>query len=199
MGRRYLAARQRDNPLMVLEAPLLEVDRGAIIRNRSEGFVLKSNSKLTLIHVIDPDLFLFRGFAVFRNADVRRWRYISQDELLARAVVLNHLQPRLPDGLIIGSMRDAVSSIGELFPLVTLYREQMEPELSHTGKLLRTTRQVTTLLPLSRRLIWRERIRYNLSDITLIEFGGPYETALAQITSNEGLFDKADSSSEREA
>ena len=157
---------------------LLEFDRTPINRNILTGFPLGWNSKLTLVEVLDDVYFRLNGYAIFHNADVKRWRPIRADDFRGKAVKLNKLRPVAPAGVRFSSMREAVSSAGVAFPLITVHRERIRRNAFYVGKVLRTSQRATTLLPISPGAEWELEERYQLKDITLLEFGGAYEDLL---------------------
>jgi hypothetical protein len=54
--------------------PLLEFYRTPLERYVRRGFALAWNEDLTLIEIVDGDLFELDGYAVFRNSDIKQWR-----------------------------------------------------------------------------------------------------------------------------
>jgi len=166
--------------------PLLEFDRAPIDRNALKGFALGWNSELTLIQVTDDVHFRLLGYAIFRNSDVKRWRPVRPDDFLARAVRLNRLRPSKPAGVSYESMKEAVSSVGAAFPLITIHRERIDRTVCYVGKVRRTSQRATTILSISPQAEWEPEECYQLKDITLLEFGGAYETLLARMAGNIG-------------
>ena len=161
--------------LVVRGFPLLEFDRAPIDRDVLRGFALGWNTELTLIQVIDHVQFQLNGYAIFRNSDVKRWRSVPTDEFLARAAKLNKLRPSKPAGVRFASMQEAISSAGRAFPLITIHRERIDREVCEVGRLRRTSQRAMTILAISPQAEWEEEERYELRDITLLEFGGAYE------------------------
>ena len=161
--------------------PLVEFDRAPINRNVLRGVALGWNSELTLIQVLDDAYFRLNGYAIFRNSDVKRWRPVGPDDFLARAAKLNKLRPSKPAGVRYSSMKEALSSAGAAFPLITIYRERLDRTVCYVGKVRRTSQRATTILPISPQAEWEPEERYQLKDITFLEFGGAYEVLLARM------------------
>lgn len=78
-------------------------------------------------------------------------------------------------------MKEAVCTAGEAFPLITIHRERMDRSVCFVGRLRRTTQRAVTILEISPQAAWETESRYPINDITLLEFGGAYETLLARM------------------
>src|ERR1035441_9335989 len=113
--------------------PLLQFDR-PIDRYLLLGFALTWTANLTLIQIVDDQQYQLNGYAVFRNSDVKRWREITNDKFGAKAAVLHKLRPEAPAGVIITSMKEALSSAGQAFPLVTIHRERIERRVCYVDR-----------------------------------------------------------------
>jgi hypothetical protein len=130
---------------------------------------------------MDDAQFRLNEYSVFRNSDVKRYRSVSKDEFVARAAKLNKLRPSKPAGVSYESMKEAVSSAGATFPLITIHQERIDRNVCYVGKLRRTSQRATTILSISTEAEWEEEERYQLRDITRLEFGGAYENLLARL------------------
>jgi hypothetical protein len=161
--------------------PLLEFDRRPVSQYHLVGFALTWNEELALIQPVEDQQFLLNGYTIFRNADVRRWRPIPKDEFTARAAALHKLRPRSPDKISITSIRQALSSAGKAFPLVTIHTERAKRGVCYVGRVLRVSQRALTLLDISPEAEWNDEESYLLKDITLIDFGGTYERLLARM------------------
>jgi len=161
--------------------PLLESDRRPVDQNSLVGFALTWNANLTLIQPIETEQFLLNGYTIFRNSDVKRWRPISNDDFQARAAILHKLGPRKPAKVGITSVREALSSAGKAFPLVTIHTERVRRGVCYIGRVLRTSQRAVTVLSISPQADWDGEESYLLKNITLIEFGGTYERLLARM------------------
>jgi len=164
--------------------PLVQFDR-PVDRDLRAGFVLGWDSELTLIHYMEAATARLDGYAVFRNSDIKRWRPVPTDDFLARAARLHRLRPSMPPGFafeLMPSMRAAITSAGEDFPLITIHRERIDKRFCQVGRLRRTTSRSLTLLEITPDAEWEDREQnYLLKDVTLLEFGGAYEALLARL------------------
>jgi hypothetical protein len=157
---------------------LVEFDRRQMDPWFLRGFVLAWNGELTLLHALDFGLFRLNGYAVFRNSDVKKWRTFPEDDFLARAARLHRLHPSKPAGVTIHSMREALSTAGKAFPLITIHRERINKRVCFVGKFVRTSRSNLAILEISPQAEWEPEETFSIGDITLLEFGGEYEKLL---------------------
>ena len=154
------------------------------------GHVCATGPALFLVAVIGPDL-RFNGFQVFRIRDVRRPRVphkhagFVETSLRLRGVK----RPRTPrvrlDGLP-GLLRSA----SRLFPLVTIHREAVDPDVCEIGRVLDVEERRVRIQEIDPDANWhREPSEYRISQITRVDFGGGYEEALA-LVAREGPTDR---------
>lgn len=162
--------------------PLLQWDRKPIDPHLLTGFALHWEEEFTLVHLMDDVHYCLDGYAVFRNANVRRWREVAPDEFEARAGKLQRLRPRVPAGLRLDSLKEIIATAGEVFPLLTLHRERLNRKVCYLGKFLQVNGRSVTLRDISPGAEWGGKERYALNDITLLEFGRAYNTLLARMT-----------------
>jgi hypothetical protein len=78
-------------------------------------------------------------------------------------------------------------SAGGLFPLVTVHREVMDPDVCWIGRILGVDRGSVSLLEITPDATWEEKPEsFRLSEITRVNFGGDYETALHLVGGDPG-------------
>lgn len=160
---------------------MIEFDRKPLDPLPLRGFVLSWNRDFTLIHVLDWSIFCLNGYAIFRNSDVKRRRTFPPADFVARVVRKLRIRPSKPHAVGIGSMKEALRSAGSAFPLVTVYRERIDARVCSVGKFLRANQRTLTIRAISPQASWEEEASYSLRDITLLEFGGKYESLLHRI------------------
>ena len=161
--------------------PLAEFDRRPLERWPLRAFVLDWGPDLTLVQVFDADLFQLNGYAIFRNSDVRRWRVIPEEDFLARAAAFNKVLPSMPKLAKFGSMRESAASAGASFQLITIHRERIKKDVCFIGKLVGVNQRAVTIQSITPQAEWEEEERYQLKDISLLEFGGAYENLLGSL------------------
>lgn len=172
-----------DETMIISGFPLLEFDRAPIDRSILKGFALDWNADLTVIQVMEDVHFRLNGYAIFRNSDIKRWRAVSPDAFIGRAAKLNKLRPSKPPGVRFASMKEALDSAGAAFPLITIHCERIDRGVCYVGRLQKTNQRTATILSISPQAEWEMEERYQLKDITLLEFGGTYENLLARMAS----------------
>jgi hypothetical protein len=69
-------------------------------------------------------------------------------------------------------MKEAVSSAGVVFPLITINCERIEKGVCYIGRMLRTSQRANKILAISIQAVWEEEEIYSLRNVTLLEFGG---------------------------
>jgi len=161
--------------------PLAEFDRRPLERWPLIAFVLDWGPELTLVQVFDTDSFQLDGYAIFRNSDVRRWRVIPDEDFLARAAAFNKVLPSMPKLAKLGSMRESAASAGASFQLITIHRERIKKDVCFIGKLVRVNQRAVTIQSITPQAEWEGEERYQLKDITLLEFGGAYENLVGSL------------------
>lgn len=161
--------------------PLVEFKRKAIDLDQLRGFVVGSSSELTLVHCLNEHSFQLNGYVAIRNRDISEQRPILEDEFLARVARLQRLKPRRPDSVALTSMRTAAESSGAAFPLITIHREQIKRGACFIGRTVSVTQRSVVIRSISPQAEWEGLDRYQLRDITLLEFGGIYESLLLRV------------------
>ena len=68
------------------------------------------------------------------------------------------------------------------FPLVTIHREKVEPDICEIGRVVQVRDGRVSLLEINPDATWNaEPKQYRLRDITRVDFGGDYEEALGLV------------------
>ena len=161
---------------------LVRIHRAAIDEGHVTGRIVGCSRKLLALASIGethPN-----GFKVFRRADVSRLdapdRYAEflEAALRLRGEALTRL-PRFD----LASWRSLVAGVARRFPLVTLHTELTDPDVCHIGRPARLTSRAATLVTIGPDAVWDEIDPVTLpwADVTEVDFGGPYEEALALV------------------
>jgi hypothetical protein len=162
---------------------LVKFYRASVTRVPIEGFALTWNEALTLLQVFDFNLMACNGYTVILNRDVSRWKYLDEpDSFAARALKLKNIKPTSLPQVSIVSFQELVSSVCADYPLVTIHRERISDEVCYIGYPIAMTAKTFTLREIAPDATWdakSHRIRF--ADVTKIDFGGGYETALAAV------------------
>jgi hypothetical protein len=86
--------------------------------------------------------------------------------------------PRKPR-LKLASLGALLWSANRAFPLVTIHREKVDPDVCHIGRITALKNNRVSLLEIGPDALWDKEISdYSLKEITRVDFGGDYEKAL---------------------
>lgn len=142
------------------------------------GYVLDVGPKFFLVAVVS-DRIWFDGFECFRVGDMRDLRPDPHSEFVESALQIRG--ERIPEKppLSVASIEELLLSASRQFPLVTVHREQVDPDGCWIGRILSVERGRVSLLEITPDAKWEEKPEsYRLSQITRVSFGADYETAL---------------------
>jgi hypothetical protein len=147
-----------------------------------DGFVVAAGAKWVVMAVIE-DAIRPGGFQAFRLRDVTGFGDPAPHAVFKEAA-LDRKKIKRPEPRII-DLTDAASIMTEAmktYPLVTVHREVADPEICHVGRVVSVTKQRVSLLEITPDATWEdEPTSHLLSEITRVDFGGPYEEALALV------------------
>jgi hypothetical protein len=83
------------------------------------------------------------------------------------------------------SIEDLLLSAGRAFPLVTIHREQVDPDVCWIGQVLGVEHGRVSLLEINPDATWDENpAEFTIGEITRVNFGGDYEDALFLVGGN---------------
>jgi hypothetical protein len=144
-----------------------------------QGFVLAIGPQFFLLALV-ADGVRFNGFQCFRIADVRELQVPAKYATFVQAALRKRGEriPRKPR-LTIGSLEQLLWSANRAFPLVTIHRERVDPDVCHIGRVTALEKGRVSLLEIGPDALWDKQLsQYRLSEITRVDFGGDYEEAL---------------------
>lgn len=142
------------------------------------GYVLDIGPKFFLLALVS-DRIWFDGFEGFRISDVREMR--TDPYARFAEVALRKRGERLPKKPRVGiaSTEKLLLSAGHAFPLVTIHREEVDPDVCWIGRVLGVERGRVLLREIKPDATWENSpTEFRLSEITRVNFGGDYENAL---------------------
>ena len=148
----------------------------------ADGYVVDTSERWLLLLLIGDGI-TYEGFQAFRLQDVASIAVPSPRAAFYEAV-LRKRRPRRPlaPKLNLSSTQELVLSAGKRFPLITISREKADPHACHIGQVISASPASVSLLEVSPDATWDENYTtYRLAQITRVDFGGPYEDALALI------------------
>jgi len=147
-------------------------------KSNIRGYVLDVGPRFFILSLVS-DRIRFDGFECFRVADVKNIAPDPYHEFVESA--LRRREERRPQKprVSVKSMEDLVLSAGRAFPLVTIHREQVDPDVCWIGRVLGVGRGHVSLLEINPDATWDENPNeFKISEITRVNFGGDYENAL---------------------
>jgi hypothetical protein len=142
------------------------------------GYVLDVGPKFFLVAVVSDHIW-FDGFECFRAGDVRnlgpdRYGAFAESALRKRGERV----PKKPR-VSVASIEELLLSASREFPLVTIARERVDPDVCWIGRIVGIERDRVSLLEITPHATWEKKPEsYRLSEITRVSFGADYETAL---------------------
>lgn len=144
-----------------------------------EGYVLDVGPQFFLLLVVREDM-RFNGFSCLRIADVRRLQSPAKYSAFAEAALRKrgeHLAEK-PD-IDLSDVSNLLRTANAAFPMVTIHRERVDPEVCHIGRVASINNGTVSLLEIGADAVWETELTpYRLREITRIDFGGGYEEAL---------------------
>lgn len=148
------------------------------------GYVLDIGPKFFLLALV-CDRVRFDGFECFRIGDVLSVKPDPYARFIEAALrKRQERRPRKPQ-LDLASVENLLASAGHKFPLVTIHREKVTPDICHIGRVLEVQKGNLALLEIGPDATWEDiPMRYRLREITRVNFGGEYENALRLVGGN---------------
>ena len=143
------------------------------------GYVLEIGPRFFMVAVVD-DRIRFNGFNCFRVADVRELRVPHKYAAFAEAALRRRGEraPKKPP-VSVASLEELLLSADHAFPLVTIHREEVSPDVCDIGRVVKIEKGRLSLLSLGPDARWDQNpTEYRLSQITRVDFGCEYEAAL---------------------
>ena len=112
-----------------------------------DGFVLACSETLTLLHVLNTSTYTLNGYSVIRNDDVSLYSVYDRPDYYykSRVLRLKGIRPEPQPGIALASFPDLLVSIDKLFPLTTIYREEINKDRCFIGRLAGFTPKTFTL------------------------------------------------------
>jgi len=142
------------------------------------GYILNVGPSFFLMALVS-DRIRFDGFECFRASDVTD---LVADPYAAFAEsALQKRRERLPKRprVKLANIEELLLSANRAFPLVAIHREQVDSSICFIGRVLRFARGCVSLLEINPDASWDEKPKsYRLDEITRVNFGGDYESAL---------------------
>jgi hypothetical protein len=169
--RSQLASALRDKVMVRFTRPF---ERGSV-----NGYVVEIGPEFFVVALV-TDGIRFNGFQCFRVSDVRQLQVPAKYAAFAEAALKKRGEriPKKPH-VVVSSLSKVLLTANRLFPLITIHRERVDPDVCQIGRVVDLRNGRVSLLEIGPDAGWDDKPEtYRLSEITRVDFGGDYEEAL---------------------
>jgi hypothetical protein len=146
----------------------------------THGYVVSVGPEFVLLCSVN-DSILYDGFEAFRIQDIINLDVPEPHSgFIERALATRKLmRPPDPD-VSLSSIGALLASASRSFPLITIHRQEFDPDACQIGKVIALSEDSVTLREIDTDAEWEEiPATYLLNEITRVDFGGMYEDALS--------------------
>jgi len=146
------------------------------------GFVVGESSALVVLHRVS-DRYDLDGYCALPLGEVTSINEsFAKRDLYQRVVQLKALAPVPPEGIDFTSMRTLMESAQEVFGVLVIAREKVQPSEVEVGTIRMTSEDTYVLRWLTGTAEWENDDRpFRYRDITKLEFGTEYEQMLLAV------------------
>lgn len=161
---------------------LVEINRKPLDKHPLFGFMLAYEDEFTIIQEFDQKMFCLDGFVVFRNDSVKNFIvYDKPDYFLSEVIEFEQIKPLPMPDITLSSWPDIIESVSKLFPLLVIKQEAIDRSVCYVGKLIETKKKGYSLRDIDPGAEWEKKRSYKFKDLTMLQFGGRYESVLATV------------------
>ena len=176
-------ARTRNNVVRIFREELDGPD------SWTDGFVVDANEEMVLLQLVDDGVHI-NGYQILFLEDISDFVHPAPFNDFQKKVLALRGEEVIDPEVDLDDLAVLLIDISEEYGLVTLHREEVEPDSCEIGRVLKADAVTYELEEIGSDARWfDETYEYDLYDITRIEFGGAYEEAL--ILANEDMGDDA--------
>jgi hypothetical protein len=176
-------ARTRNNVVRIFREELDGPD------SWTDGFVVDANEEMVLLQIVDDSVRL-NGYQVLFLEDISDFAHPAPFNDFQKKVLALRDEKMVDPEVELLDLAVLLIDISEEFGLVTLHREEIEPDICEIGRVIRADAVTYELEEIGSDARWfDDTFEYDLYDITRIEFGGAYEEAL--LLANDAMGDDA--------
>lgn len=143
------------------------------------GYVLAVGPQFFLLALVE-DTIKFNGYQCLRLRDVRYLQAPARYAAFIEAAlkIRGEKRPRIP-AVVVDSVEQILKTASRTFPLITIHREAVDPDVCHIGRIVGLSDSEISLLEIGPDACWDdEPTIYRTKEITRVDFGGAYEEAL---------------------
>ncbi|MGR0277501.1 hypothetical protein ACUM5Y_00470 [Marinomonas dokdonensis] len=176
-------ARTRNNVVRIFREELDGPD------SWTDGFVVDANEEMVLLQLVDDGVHI-NGYQILFLEDISDFAHPAPFNDFQKKVLALRDEEVIDPEVDLDDLAVLLIDISEEYGLVTLHREEVEPDSCEIGRVLKADAVTYELEEIGSDARWfDETFEYDLYDITRIEFGGAYEEAL--ILANEDMGEDA--------
>lgn len=155
----------------------------------TDGFVVDANEEMVLLQLVDDSVRL-NGYQVLFLEDISDFAHPAPFNDFQKKVLALRGEKVVDPEVELDDLAVLLIDISEEFGLVTIHREEIEPDSCEIGRVVRADAVTYELEEIGSDARWfDDTFEYDLYDITRIEFGGAYEDAL--LLANDDMGDDA--------
>ncbi|NGO75309.1 hypothetical protein G6045_06395 [Streptomyces sp. YC504] len=176
--------RQRLLRRAVNERWVVRVEREGLVPGEPlVGFALASGRDWTLLLLVTDSM--LDGYALVRTRDVTDVRTRGKRDVDRRWTKKHGTWPPPPPAggsFALGGTRELVAQVAAAYPLVTVFQEELDPDIALIGKVTSLGKKSLRLQEIDSTAEWRRtttKLRYN--DITRLDFADHYNGVLLDL------------------
>ncbi len=146
------------------------------------GYVLAVGPRFFLLALVDENI-RFNGFQCLRLQDVRNLQVPAKYAAFVEAALKlrGERRPRIPT-VVVDSVQELLRTASRAFPVITIHREKVAPDVCHIGRVVAVSDSEVSLLEIGPDARWDdEALSYRTKEITRVDFAGDYEQALTLV------------------
>lgn len=162
---------------------LVRVRRWIPYSHQLEGFVVATSPRWFVLAVLS-DQIAFNGWTALRIKDVQAVTVYPEEDCFEIRALKARVQwpPSAPAGIDLSTAPDVLRSASTVGPLISIHREFERPDVCWIGEVTRLADSRLSLLEVNVAGGWaRTPRRFDVDDITRVDFGGGYEEALSLV------------------
>jgi hypothetical protein len=145
------------------------------------GFVAAEGPGFVMIAVVN-DRIWFDGFECFRRPDIIDVASEPKTPFYERALALRGEVMPEPPAVSLASIEALLETAGRAYRLVTIHREEEDPDTCHIGRVHDILGGEVFLQEVTPNAEWETELEaYPTAEITRVAFGADYEAALTMV------------------
>jgi len=148
----------------------------------ASGYVIAVGTRWVHLAIVSDDI-LPAGYQAFRTDDISVFHDPAPHaDFVEAALLLRSVRKPAPLKIDMTDAGSILATAHQAFDIVTIHREIDDPEICHIGQVHSLNDKNVCLIEVTSDAVLEDVPRcYPLNDITRIDFGGPYEDALASV------------------